>query len=100
MQSFSRGSGPEKRPAYWCEKSSILIARNSPIEQFLGLDAAGKTTLLYKLKLGEVVQTIPTIGFNVETIEFKGLQLTSWDVGGRVRAGGEKKKLALLKCNF
>ncbi|CAE8652794.1 unnamed protein product, partial [Polarella glacialis] len=33
----------------------------------VGLDAAGKTTILYKLKLGEVVTTIPTIGFNVET---------------------------------
>jgi GTPase SAR1 family protein len=30
----------------------------------VGLDAAGKTTILYKLKLGEVVTTIPTIGFN------------------------------------
>lgn len=36
-----------------------------------GLDAAGKTTILYKLKLGEVVTTIPTIGFNVETVEYK-----------------------------
>ena len=35
----------------------------------VGLDAAGKTTILYKLKLGEVVTTIPTIGFNVETVE-------------------------------
>ncbi|RMZ69013.1 ADP-ribosylation factor [Pyrenophora seminiperda CCB06] len=33
----------------------------------VGLDAAGKTTILYKLKLGEIVTTIPTIGFNVET---------------------------------
>lgn len=32
----------------------------------VGLDAAGKTTVLYRLKLGEVVTTIPTIGFNVE----------------------------------
>ena len=31
----------------------------------LGLDAAGKTTILYKLKLGEVVSSVPTIGFNV-----------------------------------
>ena len=35
----------------------------------MGLDAAGKTTILYKLKLGEIVTTIPTIGFNVETVE-------------------------------
>ena len=38
----------------------------------VGLDAAGKTTILYKLKLGEVVTTIPTIGFNVETVEYVG----------------------------
>ena len=28
----------------------------------VGLDSAGKTTILYKLKLGEIVTTIPTIG--------------------------------------
>ena len=49
----------------------------------LGLDAAGKTTILYKLKLGEVVTTIPTIGFNVETVEYKNIWFTCWDVGGR-----------------
>ena len=38
----------------------------------VGLDAAGKTTILYKLKLGEVVTTIPTIGFNVETVRGGG----------------------------
>jgi len=48
----------------------------------VGLDAAGKTTILYKLKLGEVVTTIPTIGFNVETAEYKSITLTTWDVGG------------------
>jgi small GTP-binding protein len=54
----------------------------------LGLDAAGKTTVLYKLKLGEHVTTIPTIGFNVETIEYKGFNMNVWDVGGqdRIRA--------------
>ncbi|CAF1016980.1 unnamed protein product, partial [Adineta ricciae] len=49
---------------------------------FIGLDASGKTTILYRLKLGELVQTIPTIGFNVETIEYNGTMLTLWDVGG------------------
>lgn len=51
-----------------------------------GLDAAGKTTILYKLKLGEVLTTIPTIGFNVETIEYKNITLTCWDLGGRDKA--------------
>lgn len=49
----------------------------------LGLDAAGKTTVLMKLKLGEHVATIPTIGFNVETIEFQGFNMNIWDVGGQ-----------------
>merc|ERR1711992_227423 len=49
----------------------------------VGLDAAGKTTILYKMKLGEIVTTIPTIGFNVETLEYKSLSMTVWDVGGQ-----------------
>jgi ADP-ribosylation factor protein 1 len=50
----------------------------------LGLDAAGKTTMIYKLKskFGEVVTTIPTIGFNVETVEISNTELICWDVGG------------------
>ena len=44
----------------------------------VGLDAAGKTTILYKLKLGEIVTTIPTIGFNVETVEYKNISFTAW----------------------
>ena len=51
----------------------------------VGLDAAGKTTILYKLKLGEVVTTIPTIGFNVETVEYKNIKFTVWDVGAKIR---------------
>lgn len=49
----------------------------------VGLDAAGKTTILYKMKLGEVVTTIPTIGFNVETVEYRNINFTVWDVGGQ-----------------
>ncbi|KAM4031617.1 uncharacterized protein ACNLHF_019030 [Anomaloglossus baeobatrachus] len=55
----------------------------------LGLDAAGKTTLLYKLKLNKTVCTIPTIGFNVETVEpIRNVTFTMWDMGshGRMRA--------------
>ncbi|XP_057701227.1 uncharacterized protein LOC130921405 [Corythoichthys intestinalis] len=49
----------------------------------VGLDAAGKTTLLYRMKLAEVVTTIPTVGFNVETVEYKNISFTVWDVGGQ-----------------
>merc|ERR1712050_429040 len=49
----------------------------------VGLDAAGKTTILYKLKLGEVVSSVPTIGFNVETVEYKNIKFTVWDIGGQ-----------------
>ena len=50
----------------------------------LGLDAAGKTTVLHKLKLNEVVSTIPTIGFNVETLQpVKNVSFTVWDIGGQ-----------------
>ena len=51
----------------------------------VGLDAAGKTTVLYKLKVGEMVETIPTIGFNVEEVNYKNISFTMWDVGGQQR---------------
>ena len=47
-----------------------MISKKEMRILMVGLDAAGKTTILYKLKLGEVVTTIPTIGFNVETVEY------------------------------
>lgn len=72
----------------------------------LGLDAAGKTSecsesphicltiptnflllsptaILYKLKLGQSVTTIPTVGFNVETVTYKNVKFNVWDVGGQ-----------------
>ena len=69
----------------------------------VGLDAAGKTTILYKLKLGEVVTTISTIGkhrtravnivdlyhvclyigFKVESVKYKHVSFVVWDVGGQ-----------------
>ena len=65
--------------SYYKKEARILM---------VGLDGVGKTSILYKMKLGEVVTTIPTIGFNVETINLKNLTITVWDVGGRD------------KCNF
>ncbi|KAF9200091.1 Arf GTPase arl1, partial [Haplosporangium sp. Z 27] len=49
----------------------------------LGLDGAGKTTILYRLQVGEVVTTIPTIGFNVETVQYKNIKFQVWDLGGQ-----------------
>lgn len=49
----------------------------------LGLANAGKTTLLYQLRLGQVIQTQPTIGSNVEEISYKNIKLQGWDLGGK-----------------
>ncbi|KAG5495966.1 hypothetical protein JIQ42_02846 [Leishmania sp. Namibia] len=62
---------------------SSLMGKKEVRIVMVGLDAAGKTTIIYKLKLGEVVTTTPTIGFNVETVEYKNLKFTMWDVGGQ-----------------
>ena len=59
----------------------------------LGLDCSGKTTIIYKMKLGEVVKTLPTIGFNMETVTFKRTKLNVWDVGGQ-------SKIRLLWRNY
>eukprot|EP01111_Echinosteliopsis_oligospora_P015319 TRINITY_DN6025_c0_g1_i1.p1 TRINITY_DN6025_c0_g1~~TRINITY_DN6025_c0_g1_i1.p1 ORF type:complete len:178 (+),score=34.62 TRINITY_DN6025_c0_g1_i1:114-647(+) len=64
-----------KLSSYWAQHDVRIL--------MIGLDAAGKTTILYKLKLGEVVTTIPTIGFNVDTLEYKKLKMTVWDIGGQ-----------------
>lgn len=49
----------------------------------IGLDAAGKTTILYKLHLGEVVSTYPTIGSNVEEVSYRNMRFQVWDLGGQ-----------------
>jgi ADP-ribosylation factor family len=45
--------------------------------------SAGKTTILYRLQVGEVISTIPTIGFNVETVTYKNIKFQVWDLGGQ-----------------
>jgi ADP-ribosylation factor-like protein 1 len=55
---------------FWSKKEIRIL--------ILGLDNAGKTTLLYRLKIGEVVTTIPTIGFNVESVTYKNLNFNVW----------------------
>ena len=49
----------------------------------LGLDNAGKTTILYRLQRDEVIKTVPTVGFNVETVQYKNIKFQVWDLGGQ-----------------
>eukprot|EP01107_Rhizomastix_libera_P008565 TRINITY_DN23844_c0_g1_i1.p1 TRINITY_DN23844_c0_g1~~TRINITY_DN23844_c0_g1_i1.p1 ORF type:complete len:180 (-),score=42.04 TRINITY_DN23844_c0_g1_i1:31-570(-) len=49
----------------------------------LGLNNAGKTTTVYKLLLGQVVATAPTVGSNVEEVVYKNLRFIMWDIGGQ-----------------
>ena len=51
----------------------------------VGIGEAGKTATLYWLKLGAQVTTIPTIGFNCEEIQHKGVSFIIYDVGGHER---------------
>ena len=60
---------------------NVIKSKNKIL--MLGNDAAGKTTILYKSRLGEITTTIPTIGFNLETVKFNNYDLIVWDVGGK-----------------
>lgn len=62
-----------------------LFGRREVCIIMVGLDAAGKTTVLYRMKLGTMVTTVPTVGFNVEKLEYKNLVFTVWDLGGQTR---------------
>lgn len=65
---------------------NLLRRNNEYTITIASFGSTGKTTMLYFLKLNEIVQTIPSIGFNVENIEIplrggKQLKFTAWDVG-------------------
>ncbi|XP_041478669.1 ADP-ribosylation factor-like [Lytechinus variegatus] len=49
----------------------------------IGLGGAGKTTILQKINLGDIVPSTPSPGFNVETVEYKKTTIIAWDVGGQ-----------------
>ena len=70
----------------WSHLKSLYgsLGRTEARILMLGLDAAGKTTILYKLKLNESITTLPTIGFNVEKVSpTSNITFTVWDVGGQ-----------------
>lgn len=88
MMSLSKWFGYPIKSELMITNKSIFqyifgVENNTRKVIMIGLDAAGKTTLLYRLSHGrEVNTTIPTIGFNVETIELKSSEFVCWDVGG------------------
>ena len=49
----------------------------------LGLDNAGKSTILKRIMGEDISEISPTVGFNIETLEFEGFKLNLWDVGGQ-----------------
>ncbi|KAB7494440.1 ADP-ribosylation factor-like protein 4C [Armadillidium nasatum] len=51
----------------------------------VGLDSSGKTTVLLRLKYGQYVNTLPTVGFNCEKVRAGGAYWMVWDVGGAER---------------
>ena len=77
------GDGPTAMGVLVSKLLGVIMGNKEVRVLILGLDNAGKTTILYKLQMGEVVTTVPTIGFNVETLEYKSISFTVWDVGGQ-----------------
>jgi hypothetical protein len=102
----SRGGGPSASlsPTAWarggqaarglegvrCPRMGILFTRiwrlfNHQEHKVIivGLDNAGKTTILYQFSMNEVVHTSPTIGSNVEEIVINNTRFLMWDIGGQ-----------------
>jgi hypothetical protein len=78
-----RGGGQGWLPSWLSRLLAIILGKQQCRILMLGLDAAGKTTILYQLKLGEMTNTAPTLGFNVETVAYKNIEFMVWDMGGQ-----------------
>lgn len=65
------------RRKYFPYKGRVVLA---------GEYGSGRTTALYKMRLDDVVKTIPTIGFNVENLYIGGTNIEAWDIGGNTNA--------------
>jgi small GTP-binding protein len=71
----------------WLSSISAWISGKRQVRVLIvGLDGAGKTTILYRLQLNQLVKQIaPTIAFNLETVEVGNLKLQVWDLGGQIQ---------------
>jgi ADP-ribosylation factor-like protein 1 len=79
-------SAPDKDMGLFFSKAFQALFGGKEVRiLILGLDCAGKTTILYKLQndTDEQIQTLPTIGFNVESLQYKSIKFQVWDLGGQ-----------------
>ena len=75
------GQGLSRKIRFWKLRKNRRVL-------LLGMDNAGKSTVLYRLHAGKAVKTVPTIGHNVESVKFAGLEMVLWDVGGQEQLRG------------
>lgn len=66
---------------FWHYSHFVLFSEHKIV--IVGLDNAGKTTILYQFLMNEVVHTSPTIGSNVEEVVWKNIHFMMWDLGGQ-----------------
>jgi GTPase SAR1 family protein len=70
------GAGMGKSPSALLE--SLPAATHGTLHVvMLGLDSAGKTTALYRLKFDQYLNTVPTIGFNCEKVRQKNIMMNN-----------------------
>eukprot|EP00764_Aduncisulcus_paluster_P007686 gnl/Carplike_NY0171/2508_a3371_778.p1 GENE.gnl/Carplike_NY0171/2508_a3371_778~~gnl/Carplike_NY0171/2508_a3371_778.p1 ORF type:complete len:183 (-),score=38.94 gnl/Carplike_NY0171/2508_a3371_778:62-610(-) len=71
---------------FWDFVKSLFSRRKREVKiLFLGLDGAGKTTIVTKLCGRDVSLVQPTEGFNAKTISMSGISMNIWDIGGQAK---------------
>merc|ERR1711917_186272 len=61
----------------------LYFASSKTKHVILGLDNAGKTTILKQLSSEDITQVMPTQGFNIKSVQTSGFRLNVWDIGGQ-----------------
>lgn len=75
---------PVLRSASQDEDASLPFTKKKVL--LIGLDGAGKTTILHQIKHNKFIQVQPTVGLNIETANIKNIEFLIFDVGGKVRS--------------
>ena len=75
---------PILRPAPQEDETSQPFTKKKVL--LIGLDGAGKTTILNRLKHNKFIEVQPTVGLNIETTTIKNIEFLMFDVGGKVRS--------------